>query len=95
MRERGTPAELPVLWDALMAKKVVTRRQAMWALADSPSETIAFVGDRLQPVRTKVSEQRLIALMKDLDDDRFVVRQKAYAELENWQTWPCQGFAWD
>jgi hypothetical protein len=33
-----TPAELPVLWDALMAKKAVTARHAMWVLADSPSE---------------------------------------------------------
>lgn len=75
-------AELAVYWDALADDQTVNARYAMWVLVETPGRTIPFVRERLQPVTTRAAQEQVARLLKNLDDDRFTVREKASAELE-------------
>jgi RNA polymerase sigma factor (sigma-70 family) len=54
---------------------------ARWALAQSPPETVAFLKERLQPLRS-ADPVLLGRLIGDLDSEAFAVREKARARLE-------------
>jgi hypothetical protein len=52
----------------------------MWALASIPDQAVPYLRNRL-PVRETADADRVARLLKDLDDDRFSVRERAMKEL--------------
>jgi RNA polymerase sigma factor (sigma-70 family) len=52
-----------------------------WMLAQWPTETVAFLKERLQPIRS-ADPALLRQLVADLDSETFAVREKAQARLE-------------
>ena len=71
---------LKELWSDL-AGDARNADQAIWALALSPKQSLPFLKERLRP--PPAAEADLLAnLLADLDSDRFDVRQKASAELD-------------
>lgn len=75
------PHELHTHWNDLGAAHVLTARQGIWALGESPAQAVPFFAERLLPVSATVAPERLAQLITDLDDDRFAVRHRAEEEL--------------
>jgi WD40 repeat protein len=76
--EQLTPARLQALWADLASPDAERAYRAVWALAGSPREAAAFIGERLRPVDLKAAE----GLVRDLGDRRFATREKAAQQLE-------------
>jgi WD40 repeat protein len=68
------------LWDDLAAADAARAYQALCGLSAHP-DTLALLGDRLQPVMA-ADPKRIAQLIADLEDHRFAVRQRAADELE-------------
>jgi RNA polymerase sigma factor (sigma-70 family) len=77
--ERLTPAALARCWDDLAGLDAGRAYQAIRALAATPEQALPFV--RKELAERPVDAARIAALLKDLDDDEFEVREKAMAEL--------------
>jgi hypothetical protein len=75
-------AELLSYWGDLGWTSSLTPRQAIGALAEAPAHAVAFLGERVRPVSTTVTPQRLEQLLANLDDRQFEVRRRASEELE-------------
>jgi hypothetical protein len=73
------PQEWPNTWHAL-GGPADQAYEAMARLRADPDRLLVFLAAHLEPL-FKLSE-RLVVLLRDLDSDRFVVRQKATAELQ-------------
>jgi WD40 repeat protein len=67
-------------WNDLAGQDAHAAYQALARLAADPAASVAFVGERLQPVRAPEARQ-VEKWIKDLDDDSFAVRDRASAEL--------------
>jgi WD40 repeat protein len=67
-------------WDALQGDDARAAFQAQALLAASPKHAVPFFKDRLPPARP-VDTKRVEALIADLDNEQFTVREKAGAEL--------------
>jgi WD40 repeat protein len=67
-------ARLEALWGELGERDAPARRAA-----DDPARTVAFLKERL--AQAGAAEKRVRALLPDLDNDSFEVREKATAEL--------------
>jgi WD40 repeat protein len=78
---RLTPAELDKLWDALALTDAKAAYQAIAALAATPGQAVPFLSEKLKPV-AEPDPKRVSALIADLDNEDFAVRQKATAALE-------------
>jgi WD40 repeat protein len=75
--------ELQELWSELANASGSKGDFALRKLAAVPKEAVSLVGKNLQPVAKKVLEPKEIAkLIADLEDDSFLVRDKATRELE-------------
>jgi RNA polymerase sigma factor (sigma-70 family) len=68
-------------WADLAAHDAPRAFRARWALAAVPEETLPLLKQRLHPAQA-ADMQRLSQLLADLDSDRFAVREKAQADLE-------------
>jgi hypothetical protein len=85
-RERGPSPSPPPdlrpegLWAALAAEDASAAYESMWALASIPDQAVPYLRNRL-PVRETADADRVARLLKDLDDDRFSVRERAMKEL--------------
>jgi WD40 repeat protein len=77
-----TAAELHRLWNEVQGADVAKAHRAMGALAASPEQATRLVKDRLPPV-TAADPKRVAALIADLDNDAFAVREKATQALED------------
>jgi HEAT repeat protein len=77
----ASPQELEACWTDLASADAATAYQAIWKFALAPRETVSFFAKRLQPVAA-VRQERINQFLTDLDSPRFVIRQKATAELE-------------
>jgi WD40 repeat protein len=73
--EKGTPREL---WDRLGSKDAAEAYRALWALVAAAEEAVPVLRQQLGAAP---EGKRLAALIADLDDKRFAVREKATFEL--------------
>jgi hypothetical protein len=69
------------LWDELAGEDAAKAYRAMWMLARSPSTSIPFLQANLQPA-VAPDASTLAKLIKDMNSDRFVVRDQATRALE-------------
>jgi RNA polymerase sigma factor (sigma-70 family) len=78
----GGPAakDLSALWDKLGSTDAAKAHQAMSAFSRSPGTTLAWFRKHLPPI-PKADNEQLAQLLKQLDDDRFAVREAAEAGL--------------
>ena len=67
-------------WQALALNDAASAFAAIRTLASSPKETVAWIGEQLKPVGPH-DVKHVDDLIGRLDDNRYVVRQKATAEL--------------
>jgi WD40 repeat protein len=86
VREAGpkmpASAQLVRWWEDLCGTDGIKANQAVGMFLAQPESAVAFLQGKLRPVSTpeRARIQRLIA---DLDDGRYVVREKAMRELQN------------
>jgi WD40 repeat protein len=76
-----TPGELDAAWDRLAGADAGAAYRAMCALQAAPGAAVTAVRERLRSVPAPGPEA-IPQLVKDLDSDRFEVRQRAARELE-------------
>ncbi len=76
-----SPQLLDALWATLSGADVAEAQQAISALAIHAGQSVSFLEARLGAVPA-TDPRRMAQLLADLDDQRFVVRQKASRELE-------------
>jgi RNA polymerase sigma factor (sigma-70 family) len=69
-------------WRDLASDDGAKAFKAIWALAATPRETVAFLQDRLRPAAIQ-DPQRLERLVKDLGSNQFAAREKATRELQD------------
>jgi hypothetical protein len=77
--QRLTAAALTERWADLAGSDARRAYQAIRTLAAVPEQSIPFLRQEL--AERPVDVKRIAALLKDLDDDEFEVRDKAMAEL--------------
>jgi hypothetical protein len=70
------------LWTELAGEDATRADAAMQTLLGTPKETVAFLKERLRPVRAATPE-RVKRLLADLDSSEFEDREKAAKELEH------------
>ncbi|MBI1917075.1 MAG: PD40 domain-containing protein [Planctomycetes bacterium] len=77
------PKEIEALWDELAGADAARAYRAIWALTAAPAQAVPFLSKRLRPAATLTSPQaqRVQQLVRDLDNRRFSVREKATREL--------------
>jgi WD40 repeat protein len=75
-------AELKRLWDALAGSDTPRAYQAVWRLGDNPEQSVGFLHEGLKPV-LGVDADHIEKLIKDLDHNRFAIREKASAALRS------------
>src|SRR5262249_2064496 len=74
--------DLERVWQALADKPGKAAFQERIQLAARPKQAVALIKERLKPAPAiKVDPQQLDAWMRDLDSDKFAVREKAHKEL--------------
>jgi RNA polymerase sigma factor (sigma-70 family) len=76
-----TTAQLNRLWTDLHDPDVARAHRAMGTLAASPEQATRLVKDRLRPV-VAADPRRIAALITELDNEVFAVREKATQALE-------------
>jgi WD40 repeat protein len=74
-------ADLDACWKNLAGDDAETADRAIRRLAASPIESLPYLAKKLQPA-VPADARRVAELIRDLDDDRFVVRERASRELE-------------
>lgn len=72
--------EMELLWNDLASEDAVRAYRARWSLAADPGQTVAFLAERMRRVAA-ADPQRVAKLLKELDDPRFAVRERASGEL--------------
>jgi RNA polymerase sigma factor (sigma-70 family) len=77
---RLTPEAVGRLWEDLLTEDAARAYQALLALGRDPAQAVALVRDHLSLVPT-ADEGRLARLLRELDDERFPVRDRATREL--------------
>jgi WD40 repeat protein len=80
-RVPGTDAEWDLVWGELKAAQASRAYRGMGLLVRSSGPALALLGRRLHP-QPVVEGSRLKRLLADLENERFAVRDKARAELE-------------
>jgi WD40 repeat protein len=73
--------ELAILWEQLADDDVGKASLAVDVLAGAPKQAIPFLGERLLALKPDKTEKHIAALIGQLDDDGFDVRNKAFQEL--------------
>jgi dipeptidyl aminopeptidase/acylaminoacyl peptidase len=72
--------QLPVLWTDLGSEDAPKAQSAVWTLVAASEQSVAFLKQHLRPAQWP-DKERLARLVRDLDDDRFAVREQATKEL--------------
>jgi RNA polymerase sigma factor (sigma-70 family) len=75
-----TAREAETLWADLAGADAVKAHRAIWALALAPAQALPLLQKHVKPA-TAAGAQRIAALIADLDDDRFAVRERASRKL--------------
>jgi hypothetical protein len=76
----GVPTDLNPLWDDLAAPDAWRADLAAWRLSGTGPKAVTLLRERLQPPKV-LTVERISALIADLDDDEFDVRQRSSAQL--------------
>jgi hypothetical protein len=79
--KRLTPEELEGLWEDLGSLDTQKANRALRTLAAAPAQAPRFLTERRRPVDT-ADPKVVVQHIADLDDDSFVVREKATQALE-------------
>jgi WD40 repeat protein len=79
--EPPTPKQWQALWTDLASPDAHRAYQAIHRLAAVPGQTVRTLDERLRPV-PPADPKHVAALISDLDNRRFTVRQRATQELE-------------
>ncbi|HWY85875.1 MAG TPA: hypothetical protein VNX28_04070, partial [Gemmataceae bacterium] len=77
--------DLEKLWAELESEDAARANAAAWTLSSSPKSAPHFLKDRLPPA-TKVTVERLLQLIADLDAEVFAKRKAASRELSSFGT---------
>jgi hypothetical protein len=77
-----SPEELNQLWADLADADAAKAYRAMASLAAHPAQAVPLLKARLRPAPPLASE-RVARLIADLDHDEFVVRDRAFRELQD------------
>jgi WD40 repeat protein len=85
-RSAAPPLELPrdqldKLWQLLPAEDAAAAHRAQWGLVAAAKSSLPFLREQLRPAKA-IDPKRLAALVADLDNEKFAVRQRATEELE-------------
>jgi hypothetical protein len=75
------PAELKGLWADLGSDDAARAHRAHWSLVAAPRQAVPFLQAQLAPAAA-ADPQHVARLIAALDDDAFLVREKATAQLE-------------
>lgn len=75
--------DLAQLWEKIGPLTPPNLDQLLWELAAGHDSTIAFVQSQIQPHDFQVDAIEIAALVKDLDDHRFSVRNAAFKKLQS------------
>jgi len=78
---RLTPRELEARWRDLADGDAGKAADATWSLALAPRQAVPFLKERLLRPDPAPDPARLAGLLRDLDSDRFEVRETAAREL--------------
>jgi len=76
----GLPMSLDYLW-ADLGGGPTKAYAAIWALADDPKSSSAFLRQKISPVKFTVDEKRVQKLLQDLDSNSFHDRESASQAL--------------
>jgi hypothetical protein len=77
-----SPAQLDKLWTDLAANDAALAYQAMCILRASPRQAVPLLEKHLKPV-PRPDAKRIAEALRNLDSDRFTVRNQAAKELED------------
>jgi hypothetical protein len=69
------------LWELLRTDDAAAAHRALWTLAALPRDSLPFLREQL-PAARPLDPKRFAALVADLDNESFAVRQRATEELE-------------
>jgi hypothetical protein len=75
-----TADELTALWEKLGGEGIAAHR-AIWRLSRAPEQAVPSLANRLRPA-APVDGEKVARWLVELDDDSFMVRQRASRELE-------------
>lgn len=78
--EALTRTRLEQLWADLAVEDAGKSYVAIWALAAAPDQAVPFIAQRLQPGEP-VDEAQVRRWVRELDDESFVVRERATRQL--------------
>jgi hypothetical protein len=78
--DRLTTAAAQTIWKDLASADAQNAFRAIGTLVASPAEAVPLLKERLQPIPPP-NAKRLEGLLKDLDDRRYAVRQRAMRDL--------------
>jgi len=78
---RLSEAECEIQWQDLAASDAAKAYQAIARLSEASDQAVALLQTRLEPTRP-VRPELITQWIRDLNDDRFAVREKATHELE-------------
>ncbi len=73
--------DVATLWADLAGDDAVQAQAAIWQLADAPTASVPFLERQLRPDAAADQEQ-IRQEVRDLDDARFAVRDRAFGALE-------------
>jgi hypothetical protein len=80
-QEELSPEKLKALWRDLAASDLATAYAAQWTWVAAGKQAVPFFRERLPTKMLAERQERVAGLLKDLDDDRFVTREKATTAL--------------
>ena len=75
---QGTPLE--EIWQQLADDDGATANRAIWRMALAKTDAVAFLSERVKPAAG--DRQQVEQLIRNLDSNVFIVRDRASAELE-------------
>jgi hypothetical protein len=73
--------DLEVWWTDLSSEDVSKAYKSLWAQVQARDQAVHFVKTKVKPVPTP-DPRKVAGLLADLDNNQFIVREKASAELE-------------
>lgn len=76
-----SPEEAVTFWQALAGEDAMLANRALAGLAAAPSQAVPLIEDRFPSIWKTQDAKRLARLVAELDDDGFVVRERATREL--------------
>jgi hypothetical protein len=77
------PADrLKALWGALASRDAATAYPALWTLAAAGKQAVPLFREHIRPEALAAQQRQLAPLLRDLDDNRFAVREAASAKLQ-------------